>query len=167
MIRTIFIVSICLVMGSAAFSQGEDFDPNIKSVKLYRFGNQTAFPAIALGDMNALELHFDDMDPSIKNYYYTFQLCNADWSYANMKPFDYIRGFQNVRINTYRNSSISTFRYIHYMVQLPDRTCMPTRTGNYLLKVYLNNDTNQLAFTKRFIMCCRICTYYYSKSVWN
>lgn len=152
MIRTALITILCFAMGLGALSQGENFDPNVKSVKLYRFGNQTSFPAITLGDVNALELHFDDLDPSIKNYYYTYQLCNADWSYANMKPFDYIRGFQNVRINTYRNSSISIYRYIHYTAQLPDRTCMPTRTGNYILKVYRDNDTSKVVFTRKFVI---------------
>src|SRR6187551_1801623 len=117
MMRSLIMTTLCFAMALACYSQGENFDEDIKSVKLYRFGNQTAFPAIALGDQNALELHFDDMDPSIKNYYYTFQLCNADWSYSNLKPFDYIRGFQNVRIGTYRNSSISTYRYVHYQAQ--------------------------------------------------
>ncbi len=141
----------CLLL-STAFSQGETFDENIKSIKLYRAGDQTSFPAITLGDQLALELHFDDMDNSVKNYYYTFQLCNADWSPSILKTYDYIKGFQNVRITNYRNSSISTFRYIHYQAQIPERSSYPSKSGNYLLKVFLDNDTSQLVFTKRFVV---------------
>ncbi|MEI9911452.1 MAG: type IX secretion system plug protein domain-containing protein [Bacteroidota bacterium] len=34
----------------------------------------------------------------------------------------------------------------------PDRSSVPVRSGNYLLKVFLNNDTSSLLFTKRFLV---------------
>jgi hypothetical protein len=126
----------------------------IRSVKLYRSGDQSSFPVLSLGEMSpgALQLNFDDLDPRVKYYSYTFQLCNADWTPSMLHPFEYIKGFQNVRITNYRNSSIATIPYIHYQASLPDRNCLPTRSGNYLLKVYLDNDTSKLAFTKRFVV---------------
>jgi len=145
-----FLAQLCLFI--TGWSQGTTYVNNIKSAKLYRYGDQIAFPAISMGELNSMELHFDDMDTRVKNYYYTYQLCNADWSPSILKPYDYIKGFPNVRITNYRNSSISTFRYIHYQAPLPDRTSYPSRSGNYLLKVYLNNDTSQVVFTKRFVV---------------
>jgi hypothetical protein len=35
---------------------------------------------------------------------------------------------------------------------IPDRNSIPSRSGNYLLKVFLNGDTTQLAFTRRFVV---------------
>jgi hypothetical protein len=125
---------------------------NVRTVKLYKPGDQTSFPAISLGSSEGLELHFDDMDADIKNYYYSFQLCNADWTPSVLHPYEFIKGFQTVRISNYRNSSISSTRYTHYQTTVPDRTSYPTKSGNYLLKVFLNNDTNQLVFAKRFIV---------------
>jgi hypothetical protein len=69
-----------------------------------------------------------------------------------LHPFEYIKGFQNVRITTYRNSSLATTRYIHYQANVPDRNCYPNHSGNYLLKVFLDNDTNKLVFTKRMVI---------------
>jgi hypothetical protein len=63
-----------------------------------------------------------------------------------------MRGFSNTRIGTYRNSSIALTRYTHYMAQLPDRNSVPTRSGNYILKVFVNGDTSKVAFTKRFLV---------------
>ena len=105
-----------------------------------------------LNGTDELELSFDDLDGDVKNYYFTYQLCNADWSTTILHPFDYIRGFQNVRITTYRNSSIAFTRYTNYQVRVPDRNCVPTRSGNYLLKVFLDGDTSKLVFTKRFLV---------------
>lgn len=125
---------------------------NIHTVKLYKQGDQTSFPVIALGSPEQLELHFDDLDADVKNYYYSYQLCNADWTPSILTTFEYIKGFQNVRITTYRNSSLSSTRYTHYQAILPDRNSFPTRSGNYILKVFVNGDTSQLAFTQRFVV---------------
>jgi hypothetical protein len=92
------------------------------------------------------------MDADVKNYYYTYQLCDADWSPASLQPYDYIRGFQTNRISTYRNSSIAYTRYTHYQLTVPDRNSTLSRSGNYLLKVFLNDDTSKLVFTKRFLV---------------
>jgi len=127
-------------------------DAAIRSAKLYKTGDQTAMPIMFLGATESLELHFDDLDTRYKNYYYTFQLCNADWSPTLLHPFEYIKGFQNARITNYRNSSLATVRYVHYQAPVPDRNCYPSKSGNYLLKVFLDNDTNKLVFTKRMIV---------------
>ncbi len=132
---------------------GNDVVPtNIKTAKLYRNGDQTSFPVLQLGGTDVLELHFDDLDASVKNYYYTFQLCNADWTPSLLNTFEYTKGFQNVRISNYRVSSITDSRYIHYQTTVPDRSSAPTRSGNYLLKIFLNNDPSKIIFTKRFVV---------------
>jgi hypothetical protein len=128
------------------------YQPNIRSVKLYKSGDIYSYPILALNSGDQLELHFDDLDADSKNYYYTYQLCNEDWSPSNLQTFDYIKGFQSGRITTYRYSSISLTRYTHFEVTLPERNCIPSRSGNYLLKVFLNNDTSQLFFTKRLLI---------------
>lgn len=150
--KRIIIVFAGLILSFGVVAQDQVFNPNIKSTKLYRFGDQTSFPIYLLGGADGLELRFDDLDTRFKNYYYTFQLCNADWTPSILLPFDYIRGFQNVRITTYRNSSIATTRYIHYQASIPDRNSQPSRSGNYLLKVFLDNDTSKLVFIKRMVV---------------
>lgn len=125
---------------------------NIKTVQLYQQNNQLSLPIINLNSADLMELHFDDLDGYVKNYFYTFQLCNENWQEAELSPFDYVRGFTQNRLTQYRVSSIAQTRYVHYQALLPDRGCIPTKSGNYLLKVFLNSDTNQLAFTKRFFV---------------
>ena len=128
------------------------YKPNIHSVKLYKYGDVFSYPVMILNSADQLELHFDDLDADFKNYYYSFQLCNADWTPANIQSFDYIRGFQTNRITTYRNSSIVSTRYTHYQATIPERSSAPTRSGNYLLNVFLNDDISKLVFTKRFLV---------------
>ena len=92
-----FLLSITL----AAKSQIPDhiYKSNIRSVKLHKANNPYGYPIIALNSLEDLDLYFDDLDGDIKNYYYTYQLCNADWSPTDLRPFDYIRGFQTTRLS--------------------------------------------------------------------
>lgn len=150
--KIIFLFFILFASPAAAQLPDHVYQPAIRAIKLHKTGDIYSYPAISLNSGDQLELHFDDLDGDVKNYYYTYQLCNADWTPANLQSFDYIRGFQTNRITTYRYSSISFTRYTHYQATLPDRSSTPTRSGNYLLKVFLNDDTSKLAFTKRFLV---------------
>lgn len=151
-----FILFIVVFLFSSKYIIAQSPDSiyvnNIKTVRLYNYGNQLSFPVINLNSSDQVELHFDDMDADVKYYYYTYQLCNNDWAPVNLSQFDYIKGFTQVRISTYRFSSIALTRYTHYQAVIPDRSSFPTRSGNYILKVYLNGDTSQLAFTKRLMV---------------
>lgn len=125
---------------------------NIRSVKFTMFGDQLAYPVIGLNSQDLLQLDFDDMEGGVKYYYYRFELCNADWTPADLSYMDYARGFSQVRITTYRQSSMALTRYTHYQATLPDRNAIPTKSGNYILRVFLNGDTSQVAFTRRFLV---------------
>ena len=142
----VFISSVQII-----FAQNSEqvFNEKIKTIKLFQQNNQESIPLINLNSSDLLELHFDDFDDNIKNYYYTYQLCNADWSEANMNPFDYIKGFTQNRIIQVRPSSNTLNKYVHYQATLPERNCIPTKSGNYLLKVFLNGDLENLVFTKK------------------
>lgn len=149
----IFLLYCCLAP-LAAFTQIPEqvYSGRVQSVQLFPRGNQLGYPVMRLGGGEQLELHFDDLDASVKNYSYTFQLCNADWTPAMLSHFDFIKGFSQVRVTTYRISSVALTRYTHYQAMLPDRNCMPSRAGNYILKVFLDGDTSKLVFTRRMLV---------------
>lgn len=153
------IALMALLVSTVCFTQG-NVDvikmPNISGVKVFMRGDQMAYPLLTLNSADQFELHFDDLDGRVKNYYAGFELCNADWTPANLSTFDYIKGFSNVRLNQYRVSSIAFTKYIHYQAILPDRNSTPTKSGNYLLKVYMDGDTSKLAFTRRVLVVERI-----------
>jgi hypothetical protein len=152
MIKILSLLFALPVLTANAQLADHIYKPNIHAVKLYKSGDMYSYPVLTINSNEQLELHFDDMDGDVKYYYYSFQLCNADWTPANVQPFDYIRGFQSNRISNYRNSSIAQTRYTHYQAFLPERNSAPVKGGNYLLKVFLNDDTSKLVFTKRLLV---------------
>ncbi len=150
---TIFIFACCIVCNSSYAQNIERvYQSNIKTPQLFVYGNQQSLPVYTLNSAERLELEFDDTDGSVKSYYYTFVLCDYDWNPVNISPFNYIKGFTQNRITTYRYSSISLTNYTHYQAFLPDRNSAPIKSGNYLLKVFLDGDTSKLAFTKQMLV---------------
>ncbi len=125
---------------------------NIHSVRFHIYGDQGAMPIYKLNSGDRLELHFDDMDANVKSYYYTYQLCDYNWQPVNLSPFDYVKGFTQMRITTYRFSSIAYTRYTHYQAILPEANSIPSRSGNYLLKVFLDGDTSKTVFTRALMV---------------
>lgn len=148
----LLIMIICVQIVKAQRLPDHVYMPDIKTPKLFQQNNQQSLPLITLGSADLLELHFDDMIGYPRNFYYTFVLCNADWTPADVNIFDYIKGFNQNRLSQYRVSSIATTKYVHYQALLPERSCIPIKSGNYLLKVFLDADTSKLAFTKRMLV---------------
>jgi hypothetical protein len=149
-----FLISILVFAAFRLPAQIPEFiyAHTIATTQLFPAGNQLAYPIIRLGSNDQLELHFDDRDESVKNYYYSVVLCNEDWTPAEVTEFDYIKGFNRTRIEDYRISSGALTHYVHYRALYPDANAVPIHSGNYILKVYLDGDTSKLAFTKRFLI---------------
>lgn len=145
----IFFLLLMNITRVAAQQPDKIYKPNIQTVQLFQYGNQMGLPILNLNGADRIQLEFDDMEGSLKNYYYTYVLCDYNWNVLNINPFDYIKGFTQNRIGTYRYSSISFTRYTHYQAILPERGSAPSRSGNYLLKVFLDGDTSKIVFTKR------------------
>ena len=128
------------------------YKENIQAVRFHMYGDQSSLPLYKINSGDQLELNFDDLDANVKNYYYSFQLCDYDWNPVQFSPFLYTKGFTQQRIATYRYSSIALTKYTHYQAILPDRSTSLTMSGNYILKVFLDGDTSKLAFTRRMLV---------------
>jgi hypothetical protein len=152
--QSLLLVPVLLAAWSVKAQPVSDMvvSPSIGSPQLYTAGNQMGYPIIRLNSTDQLELQFDDLDGDVKNYSYTFQLCDEDWTPSSLSEFEYLKGFSQVRIEDYRNSSVALARYTHFHATLPDPNCMPIHSGNFLLKVFLDGDTSKLAFTRRFLV---------------
>lgn len=153
-IRRLFISFLLLL--SVTVSKAQEVErvlkSNILTAQLHKYGNPQGLPVYILNTDTRLQLGFDDTEGNVKSYYYSYVLCDYNWVPVNLNPFDYLKGFTQNRISTYRYSSLSFTRYTHYQAILPERNSVPTRSGNYLLKVFLDGDTSKLVFTKRMLV---------------
>lgn len=126
---------------------------NIKSVRLYKSGWEMSPPLIGLRSSEYLRLEFDDLESDVKNYKVNIVHHDADWQPSNLEPMEYLDGFYYDDINDYEFSYNTTKSFTHYFVDLPTDYLRFTKSGNYLLQVYLEGDENdEIVLTRRFMV---------------
>ncbi|MCH8903175.1 MAG: DUF5103 domain-containing protein [Bacteroidetes bacterium] len=123
----------------------------IKTVQLHPFGLETAGPYLNLSSGDKLLLSFDDLEGGVKDYFYSIQHCNADWQSSALLTYDYIEGFEYGKIYEYQFSFNTNQEYTHYLLEFPNMDFKITKSGNYILKVYLDNNTRDPVLTRRFM----------------
>src|SRR5699024_2810574 len=121
-------------------------------IKTIEFKDNTEFsgtPIIKLGQ--GLSLEFDDLIGDEADYYYKISYYNFDWTPTDLSKNEYMNGFDDVRIKTYKNSYNTLQIYTHYHLSIPNKqTKALTKSGNYMLEIY--NDQDKLVFSKRFMV---------------
>ena len=149
-----WILLICSIFLTSPIIAQVDkiLDANIQSVLIFPKGKPLALPVIGLNTQDELLIQFDDLSANYKQYYYTIELMDINWKPVPLNPFDYTRGLTQNNIRAYTISSIAQQAYYHYSFTFPTSACRPTKSGNYLMKVYKQGRPNELVFTKRFFV---------------
>jgi hypothetical protein len=151
----LFLVSISILSTQAQQIKNEDlvYDENIHTVLLFRAGNQLDPPVIQLGSNDKLQLMFDDMSNETYRFKYTFVHCTANWKDSQLEQFEYLDGYYEDEIMDYQFSVNAIPGYIHYDLMFPNANMNIKLSGNYILKVYLDEPTDEnIIFTRRFFV---------------
>ena len=133
------------------FAQNSQEQLLLQSIKSIVFKNQTSeiqFPVQKLGE--PFELHFDDLNGDERNYYYKIKYFNHDWTPSNLFQNEYLKGFDNLRIENYQTSFNTLQPYTHYQLDLPNDQTEFLISGNYLLEIY--NESDEMVFSRRFLI---------------
>ena len=131
------------------------YKDNIKTALLHKAGWQLTSPVIELNSNEKIKLSFDDLDVDSKNYYYTIIHCNANWELSDIRDSEYIEGFIENQITDYNFSFNTMLNYTHYNLIIPNEDLGIKKSGNYILKVFLDNDQDDLVLSKRFMVVDR------------
>ncbi|MCE3260025.1 MAG: hypothetical protein K0S12_1666 [Bacteroidetes bacterium] len=129
-----------------------NYKPNIKTVQIHESTWEYAIPAIDFNSNQAIELSFDDIEGDQKQYSITFQHCNADWTPSDLMISEYLSGFFDLNIINFNFSMNTLQKYTHYSILFPQQNLKFTKSGNYIVYVYVNGDKKDLVLSRRFMV---------------
>lgn len=110
-------------------------DDLIQSVQLYKNDNPDSPPIIELNSTDILQLRFDYLDFSSKQFVVTFSHHNMDWSVSSLSPNNIMDGLRRIYLDTGTPNSGSRPLYRSYTASFPNNQISFLKSGNYLIRV--------------------------------
>ncbi len=155
--RVLFFFILCLfgfsITAQTVTNEDRIYDDNIETVLLFRAGNQLSEPVIRLNSNDKLRLAFDDFSNESYRFKYTIIHCNEFWEPSDLRQIEYIDGYFEEEIPDYYFSLNAIPGYIHYTHVFPTQNMHIKLSGNYILKVYVDNPSDEnVLFTRRFFV---------------
>ncbi|MDX1476700.1 MAG: DUF5103 domain-containing protein [Saprospiraceae bacterium] len=155
-----YLIIICLLSATLPGAAQHDqiifddhvYNDNIRTVKLHVINLLTSIPVIRLRSDSALVLSFDDLDDTPKFYRYQVIHCDHNWKPSDLDVTEFVDGYNDEPIDAFEYS-INTFtNYAHYSLSFPNEDLRITKSGNYLLLVYLDDGDRTPVITRRFMV---------------
>ena len=155
-LRSLF-TALIIVSGILAAKAVENtstgvFDPRFRTITTEVEGNRLAPPVITLGSADRLTIGFDCLAEDREFLRYSIYHCNALWEPSGLVDAETFDGFNYADVTDYAFSRATTTHYVHYSVTLPNADFSFRLSGNYLLKVYPENDPDNVLLQVRFMV---------------
>ena len=147
---SIFLNVIFLFLTGVSFGQIEEVDPP-NDIKTITFGSQKESSMLPIINLNErIYLEFDVLNNLEEDFYYVIEHFDYDWTPSRLMKSEYLDGMDNLRIFNYENSFNTYQIYSHYRLQIPNPQTRLKVSGNYLIKIFDEND--DLVFSRKFML---------------
>jgi len=128
------------------------YDDDIRTIIMHTTASELEPPVINLNGSEQLILRFDDLRNDIRDLYYTYEHCTYDWKSSDLLEMDYLDGYTSDFLANYDFSFNTVQPYVHYELTFPNNRINITRSGNYIIKVYEDDDPEKVILTARFMV---------------
>ena len=148
--RIIFFYISLLLSSGILTGQVEEIDPP-SDIKTITFGSQKDISILPIINLNErIYLEFDVLNNLEEDFYYVIEHFDYDWTPSRLMKSEYLDGMDNLRIFNYENSFNTYQIYSHYRLQIPNTQTRLKVSGNYLIKIFDEND--DLVFSRKFMI---------------
>lgn len=152
LLTALLTIATLLPMTAAENTSTGIFDPKFRTITTDVSGNRLAPPVITLGSADQLHIGFDCMSEDREFLRYSIYHCNSRWEPSNLVDAEVFDGFNYADITDYAFSRATSTHYVHYSITLPNADFQFRISGNYLLKVYPENDPEKTLLQVRFMV---------------
>ncbi len=126
------------------------FDSRFRTLQVRLAGRDMLPAIITLGGNDTIVISFDELAEDRSYLRYSLTHCDASWHPSSLIYSEYIDGFNDVEVTDFEFSESTTVHYIHYRIVIPDDDMRIKLSGNYLLKVYHEEDPDKTVLQARF-----------------
>lgn len=143
----------CLLAGGNLFAddtQNGIFDPDFHTLEIRVEGYDMQPPVLTLGSNDRIVISFDELTDERSYLRYSLVHCDAMWRPSGLVESEFLEGFNQGEVEEYEYSDATTVNYIHYRIVIPNEQMRFTVSGNYLLRVYRENDPDRTLLQARF-----------------
>ncbi|MDE6136805.1 MAG: DUF5103 domain-containing protein [Muribaculaceae bacterium] len=147
MVRRALMLLLALCAAAVA-ARGADtmtgaLNERVRSLQLTdpRTGLPAELPLVVLGAPDGgVCVEFDVLGDDRDYLRYSITHCDASWRPSALAAPEYAGGFNEAAIDDYAYSEATTVPYTHYRLLFPSPDLTPGLSGNYLLRIYPEND---------------------------
>ncbi|MDE6416308.1 MAG: DUF5103 domain-containing protein [Duncaniella sp.] len=130
------------------------FHPSFRTLQVEVEGDPYAPDVIVLGDdADKIVISFDELASDRRYLRYQLIHCDRNWQPEQLVDSEFLDGFNEAPVEDYRYSRATLVQYVHYTIRIPDENMRITAPGNYLVRVYDENDPDETLLQARFGVC--------------
>ena len=107
-------------------------------------------PAILLNGSDNITVSFDILGDDLDWLAYRIVYLDHQWRPSTISELEYLRGFNNTRIEDYASSFNTYVPYYHYNFSVPNDEVEMLLPGNYAIEVYRDGDPDDVVATACF-----------------
>lgn len=152
---SIGFIALCSLSAQALDTGNAIFNERIRTLEVRTSSSSYAMPGpavVIMGSGESVTVEFDHLAEDREYLRYELVHCNADWQPSTLSYVEYLDGFNEDTIDDYQFSQATTVHYVHYSFTIPGEHITPILSGNYLVKVYPENNPDEIWFQCRFVM---------------
>lgn len=146
------LLTVCTQRAVALDTMTGSFDERIRTMQMRAPADPMPLPVIIMGTDDQLIFNFDHLADDRQYYRYELVHCNANWQPSGLTDSEILDGFNQGDIEYYDYSGALTNRYVHYSLAFPNESMSPKISGNYLLRVYREDNPDETVAQWRFMV---------------
>lgn len=147
-------IVMLLLAGALLAARGAEltrsFDDAFRTIVTKVDGDDQALPVVTLGGNQVLTIGFDELADDRSYLRYELVHCDPMWQPDDLVDSEMVEGFNRADITDYAFSRATTVHYVHYTATLPNPDMRIIAPGNYLVRVYREDDPDTTLLQVRF-----------------